>query len=951
MDAFLKQVATHYWEQAGPEGIGRLRFIFPNRRSGAFFRKYLQEAIAGSPGQTPPVFAPEILTINDFFFQLSGLEPTDRITLLLELYDCYKALRPKAEPLDEFVFWGDILLGDFDDIDKYRVDARMLLTNVSDFKSLQDGLTYLSDTQRQAVEQFISHFRNSDGALKVPTDSDQPRVKERFLQIWSLLYPLYQNFRERLREKGLAYEGMVYRDLAENEGDLPGEKTVFVGLNALSESEKAIMKRLYNAGKAEFVWDYVGWMIRDPQNKSSLFMRENLLQFPQAFPLKDDPQHTPEVHAVSVPSAVGQVKLLPTLLEGRESNALGTAIVLPDENLLMSVLNTIPPQFQDINVTMGYPMQGGAVFALMRSAAALQLHIREKDGKVFFFHRQVLEIFSASLYRRMLTPEEAAASDAIRAASRYYIPAEDLAQGGPLMALLFRPVIRDPKQPGQVAAIGAWQQEVLAAIGQSLSRDETMLLELDLTKRYYTAVSLLLDKKALREDILPATWFRLLDRMLATQAVPFNGEPLKGLQIMGPLETRALDFEEIILLSANEGSFPRRSVPSSFIPPELRKGFGLPTYEFQDAVWSYYFYRMLQRAGRIWLVSDCRTEGVRSGEESRYIKQLELYFRVPVHRHTALSTLRPGVRETSIPKTARDVETLKAHHLSATALNNYLLCPAKLYFSGVCGLKEEEQLADSLDGRMTGNAFHHVMERLYQGVDRLTGAFLRGLLKDTAHLRSLIDEAIREEMRSAMDLSGRNLVVANVLYEYVRKTLERDLELVCPTGPDGPEHPIRILGLEKAMEWECEGFRFIGKLDRLDSLRDGQVRIVDYKTGAVKLDDVQISDENAEKVAAKLFGDSNKVRPKIAFQLFIYDMLVRGSAAFRDADIVNAVYSPATLFTAPVENVPLSERFCSIVQERLRETLHEIADPAIPFRRTDEADTCQWCDFKNICGR
>jgi len=969
MDAFLKQVAAHYWEQAGPKGIGTLRFVFPNRRSGAFFRKYLQEAIASAPGNTPPVFAPEILTINDFFFRICGLEPTDRITLLLELYACYKTLHPKAEPLDEFVFWGDILLGDFDDIDKYRVDARILLTNVADFKSLQDGLSYLSETQRKAVEQFVSHFRGEPDPGQDGEDG-KLRVKQRFLQIWTLLHPLYTAFRARLREKGLAYEGMVYRDLAEGETMPEGADgmTVFVGLNALNECEKAVMKRLRDAGKAEFVWDYVEGMISDPKNKSSLFMRDNVHTFPQAFPLKDAPGHVPEIHAISVPSAVGQAKLLPELLRGSENHPIGTAVVLPDETLLMSVLNTIPPQFGDINVTMGFPMQGGAVFSLMRSAAALQLHVRYKDGEALFFHRQVREIFSSSLYRRMLSPEEQASTERILREARYYIPAGSLRSGGPLMDILFRPVIPDPKQPGLVGAIAQWQLELLSVLGLSLSRDGQMLLELDLTKRYYTAVSLLLEQPALREEILPPTWFRLLERLLATQSVPFNGEPLKGLQIMGPLETRALDFERVILLSANEGMFPRRSVASSFIPPELRKGFGLPTYEFQDAVWAYYFYRLLQRAAQVYLLTDCRTEGLHSGEESRYIKQLELYFRVPVIRHTALSTLHPGSSEGSIAKTPEDIEIVRAHPLSATSLNAYLNCPAKFYYQKVCGLRAEEEIADSLDGRMIGNAFHHVMQHLYTGgealradfpmddaairrippIPELTGTYLRSLMKDEALLREKIAFAVRHEMRSSLALSGRNLVVANVLYEYVRKTLERDIELI---ERDGAERPIRLLGLEKNLEWECGGFRFIGKIDRLDSPEPGLIRVIDYKTGAVKDEDLRISDHNADTVAGKLFGDKNSARPTIAFQLFIYDRLVHADPAYRDARIENAIYSPAALFTDAVESIPESPRFAEIVQERLEDTLKEIADPAVPFRRTDDAGTCGYCDFKDICGR
>ena len=976
MTPFLRQVAAYYCRpDARP--LGACSFVFPNRRAAAFFRKYLGEELQlHGPGHAQ--FAPKILTVNDFFYEAAHVHPTDRIQLLIELYDCYKILNPKAEPLDEFIFWGDILLGDFDDIDKYRVDAKMLLANVADIKAIQNDFTYLTDAQRQAIETFLKHFRNSSGVLTVDIGSDNPRVKERFLSIWNILYRLYGSFRESLRAKGMAYEGMVYRDMAdrldkggESAADILENDThyVFIGLNALNECEKTVLTKMRNAGLADFFWDYVSDLIRDRANKSTVFMDRNIERFPMPtdFRPEDDPRHVPEITVISVPSATGQAKLLPGILgETDVEDPVGTAIVLPDETLLTPVLNSIPPAWKKINVTMGYPLGAGAVYTLLDNAAALQLSLRCKDGQWYFYHRPVTAILSGSLLRRLLTPEEKETVRRIRSEARYYIPEEQFREG-PLLRLLFRAVVKKPKErdPQQIRDVIAWLKELLTTIGRGLTRDDAMLLELDLTKRCFTTVEMLAGRPELFE-MLPAAWFRLLERLLAPQSVPFNGEPLVGLQVMGPLETRALDFRNLILLSANEGVFPRRSVSSSFIPPELRKGFGLPTYEFQDAVWAYYFYRMLQRAEKVWLVYDSRTEGIRSGEESRYIKQLRYHFRVPLRRRVALPELRSTAEGQAIEKTREMLRALHERPLSATALNNYLNCPAKFYYQFVCRLEEDEEVAESLDGRMLGNVYHETMQSLYLGgealapdfpvydreavsrikapLSTLTAAYLEGLIRDEAMLRRKIHFLIRHEM-NIFEVSGRNLVVADVILRYVLQTLRKDLELALAHGG------IRILGLEKLMKWQFEGFDFVGYIDRMDSLEEGVVRILDYKTGKVKDEDTDINDGNAETVADQLFGDRNDKRPTIAFQLFLYDMFTRALPEFRDVRIENGIYAPANLFVSDPKTSSLSPVFVKLVRERLGGILAEIDNLEIPFRLTGEVKTCENCNFKMICGR
>ncbi len=949
MTPFLKQVADHYMARGGISG---LCFIFPNRRSQVFFTKYLGEAV--KEGGTP-IVAPTMLTINDFFFRISGDRPADRVNLLLNLYECYKALNPKHETLDEFIFWGDVILGDFDDVDKYLVDPQGLFANVAEFKEIQDSYSYLTENQRKAIESFISHF-SSEGRLTVNLNSDNPNVKERFLQVWNILLPLYDSFRERLSAKGLAYEGMVYRSLAARLGTEPAvdvlkaafgdvKEYVFVGLNALNECEKKVMRRMRDAGLAEFCWDYSGEMVRNPLNKSSFFMSRNVKDFPQAFGLDPEGLTTPEVEVISVPSSVGQTKLIPSVVKDERC-----AVVLPDESLLVPVLNSIPEEIKDINVTMGYPMSSSAFFDFLTLVSAMQMHLRQKDGKWYYYHNQVWSLFSSSIFRKVTKGDDAvrARIKEIKDGMKYYIPQEDLS-GIPVFDLLFRPVVTDPKSASkeQISAFADYQKALVKGLAPKLAEDSSMAIELEFAKAAYNAISQL---QTAGLEVLPMTYVRLLDQLLGPVSVPFNGEPLKGLQVMGPLETRALDFSQVMILSCNEGMFPRRSVSSSFIPPELRKGFGLPTYEFQDAVWAYYFYRLIQRAEKVTLVYDSRTEGMKSGEESRYIKQLEYHFGVPVRRSFVKANASGDFSPKEIAKTEEDVLTIRRARLSASALKNYLDCPAKFYYATVKGLRRQNEVSEDLDAGMLGDVYHGTMQRLYSpgmaGGKMVTDDYLAALLRKRPAIKEMVRSLILEQLHS-LEVTGRDLVVEDVIVEYVVKTLQRDRELLKSSGHDGFE----ILGLEKQFLHDIDGFHFIGYVDRLDSLRQGEIRIVDYKTGKVEDKDVNITDDNAGAVVDALFGPDNEGRPKIAFQLYLYDVFCRGSEEYRGQRMVNVIYPPANLFTEPVKEVPVSEVFMKLTEERLHGLLSEISSTDVPFRRTEEEKTCSYCDFRMICGR
>ena len=970
MTPFLKQVADHYYNEGK---IEEKCFVFPNRRSMVWFRKHLCSAV-----KDVPLLAPQMLTINDFFSRVSGVPASDRVRLLLELYDSYKALNPKAESLDEFIFWGDVILADFNDVDKYLVDPKQLFANVADFKALQDTFEYLTDTQREAIKGFLSHFNDQSGKLTVDLGTDDPDVKGRFLQIWNILYPLYVSYNKSLADKGMAYEGMVYRSLAERLKNMSvedvfqdifheGTTFVFVGLNALNECEKTLLRKLRDAGRAEFCWDWSGDMIKDPQNRSSFFMADNVLEFPQAARWDPEGVECPEINVISVASSAGQAKRLPDILRQRTGAPEECAVVLPDEGLLKSVLNSIPEEIHDINVTMGLPMNGSLFYTMMADISAIQMHAVKRKDTWLFYHKQVWDLFSSEIFRKAADEKTMEIVAKVKENARYYIPKDELT-GTLLMDVIFRPVIMDPKMAStaQIASFAQYQKDVIEAIAPAIADDASLALELEYAKEYYKCINVLFE---IRPEVLPMTYLRLLGQLLSSVSVPFRGEPLKGLQIMGPLETRALDFKDLVIMSANEGVFPRRSVSSSFIPPELRKGFGMPTYEYQDAVWAYYFYRMISRAEKVWMLVDSRTEGLKSGEESRYIKQLEYHFGVPLKRFVVKFGSMKTASLPDIVKTEEDVARIKDTVLSATTLQNYLACPAKFYYGTVKGLEAEEEVAESLDYGMFGTVYHDTMRALYtseeamdpefvfndreprgglngEALKTVSQSYIEGWLSRKEDIKAKVKALIMMQLNT-IEVSGRNLVVADVIVRYIIKTLQRDLELLKKEGRDSFE----ILGREIRVAGEFCGQRFKGFIDRLDSFKEGQARVVDYKTGKVLEDDENIHDGNAEEIAEKIFNPDMKNWPKIALQFYIYDMLVQSRPEVRGREICNCVYSTAHLFKEPPVTVPMNRKFYEAVSAKLEAMLAQMYDTSVPFRRTDDEKTCSYCDFRMICGR
>lgn len=938
MNPFLRQVAHWYYPQ---DSLSRMVFVLPNRRSLAFLRKHFCD-LAAADSRT--MLAPRLTTIGDFFGTMGGIAPSDRISLLLELYEVYKKLFPKPESLDDFIYWGDVLLADFDDVDKYRVDARMLFRNIADLKAIKDGYEYADEKQKEAIDRLVSNF-------DTVTHSANPRrnVKENFRQIWDILYPLYEGFRANLSEKGMAYEGKIYRDLADKLDTTPVadvlveaypgvDKCVFVGLNALNNCEKALLSKLRDAGLGEFCWDFAGPFIADDSNVCSLFRKENLALFPPVF-TPEAGNSVPNIHVCKIPSASGQARILPGIIEGVPPAERGVdfAVVLADETMLLPVLGSLPHMEDGVNVTMGYPMRSSEWCSLMRDILLMQMNLRHKGEEWYFYHKYLHDIASSGIVGALLSEEEKQKVKDVLKAAKYYVPRSDIAVGS-VLSVIFDPVITDPgaAEVSQTDALSAYLLRICTTLASRLrdKEDSNITLQLDFAKRYYQAVTRLCD---LSLAVQPRTWIHLLDQILSDISVPFEGEPLGGLQVMGPLETRALDFKHIVILNANEGVFPRVSAGSSFIPAEIRMAFGLPTYLRQDAVWAYYFYRMITRAEDVWLLYDSRTEGLNTGEESRFAKQLRYLYPEQCHLEETIATadISQSAEEAAIPKTDKDVKKIWERSFSATSLQTYLTCQAKFYYRYVQDLKPEGEVKETLDPSLEGTVCHEVLREIYaRGGSVITEEFLKGWLKRRDDIKKRVLDLIREKLNS-IEIGGQDLVTSNILVKFITRVLECDIEQIRKGGP------IKILGLEQPMDVEICGHNFHGVIDRLDSLRPGMVRVVDYKTGKDTQSALSLSD------LPKSFDGENKA----ALQFFIYDRMIAARSEFTGKAIHNSMYAMKDFFTEEVQTYPSDEGMAAKLEELIKAQFEEIEDTNIPFKRSEDSKACEYCDYRILCGR
>ena len=959
MKPFLYQVASLFYEKWEAE-VSRLAFVFPNRRTGLFFQKYLSEVA------DIPLFSPTILTINDLFIQLSGKQSADRISMLFTLYDIYIRQSGSTETFDEFLYWGEMLLNDFDDIDKYMANARMLFSNVTDLREIENDFDFLSDEQIAAIRSFWSSFYPR---------GDTPN-QQQFLAVWQVLYDLYEEFRATLAAEGKGYEGMIFREVVESmergeSPDLPYEQIVFVGLNALSVSEERFLAQLQKRKIADFYWDYVSDKVTDPDNKASYFVSRNRKSFPSSMKLPPEEKVKTEIEVIGIPSGIGQAKHVYTLLsdwckeaEMSSEEALRTAVILPDEHLLIPVLNAIPEQIRRINVTMGYPLAGTPVASLIEYILALQKNVRYIDRNPLFYFRDVLPVLN---HRYILSTSPEIISSLVKEITennKIYISHTELGKT-PLLEILFTPVTGVEAFSDYLIKVLEELNKVMSALSDEEEEDATLRtndLEQEFIFHYFTTVNRMKEvMKDARIEMKIDTFFRLLKRVTDTITIPFHGEPLSGLQIMGVLETRALDFDRLIILSMNEGIFPQRKAANSFIPYNLRRGFGLPTYEHQDSVWAYHFYRLIERASHVSLLYDTRSNGLQTGEVSRFVHQLHYHYEVPMRDklvvYNVSSSKTPPL---VVPKREDIMRRLDAYRkggskaISASAINTYLDCPLKFYFSVVEGIREEEEVSETIESDVFGSILHKVMEELYKPFQgkMVTVDLLKAIRKDTALLTGAIARAFASEFfktEVVRSLTGQNYLIGEMIRKYVEKILERDGKLTPFVYIESERKINGLISLSDHSEIRLKGF-----IDRVDEVRDA-IRIIDYKSG---------SGTTTFSSIESLFNKEEKDRAKAVMQVFMYCWMYAHLTENKGKTIQPGIYYVRSLFSDPFdpsvyhriergksEKVEDFSGYAQAFEEGLRGCLDEIFNPEIPFTQTPTGKACSYCPFKGICGK
>lgn len=975
MKAFLQRVADVYVSRHAAD-LFRMCFIFPNKRSGLFFEDYLTAALKGTY-----MLMPEVTNITDFTASISNLSEATRFDMLFTLFDQYRKIFGDEVEFDKFVFWADMLIGDFNDVDRYMVDARALFVNVKRLREI--SANYLTSEQKELLKRYWGDdcfdkvgYDDGDRFWNHLTE-DESDTQKRFFKLWEALAPMYQGYTDSLSAKGLASPGRLSRLAAEalnprHGGDFVPNHTryVFVGFNVLSTAEIEIFTRLQQRDLADFYWDCNSPMLNIEYNQAARFVKCNMRMFPSRYDIGEKPFTTlPDITIKGVPSAVGQVKIvnatLRQMIESKQiadpSNAIDTAVVFPNESLLIPMLHSLPEALASINVTMGFPMRYNPLASLFHLIITLRLHERGAAGESTFYYEDVEAIVSSPAISTLAHEQADNLMDTIRRDRLFNVPFGVIAKLAPRLMPIFIPIAYSPDNSGilnYLMGICTMLKEVRGSDG--------IALHSRFIDAYEDAINELYDAACeYRVEMEPQAFFRLVERALSTSAIRFKGEPLKGLQLMGVLETRALDFDNVIMLSLNERIFPRKHYTRSFISDALRRDFGMATLDFQESIYAYYFYRLLSRAKRATLIYDSRTVGgLRNNEMSRYLLQL-LYIGGRdnmLHTTANFSTQAFDKYPIKVDKTP-DVKAKlmgfcndDGFRLSASTINHYIECKLKFYLSSVESYREEEELTDYMDSSTYGTVVHDTMQQIYesmQGPDHkpvtvqkpmIEALLKKGNLTVEKMLRANINRLYLRKKETEYDapLEGEALIHSEVMYTSIMNMLRYDLTL-CPFEFVAAEYKVD----GKLRVNDRLTVNFTQRIDRIDRV-NGRLRFIDYKTGTDPLSAKSISDAFTLR----------KNRPKAMLQLILYSHFYNMQRGV-DEPIQPMIYSVNDI-SLNGEALPLNiageeltdyhqalEEFIPLLDE----TLSELFLSDTPFTQAEDEEYCKFCQFKELCER
>ena len=959
MESFLKLVAADLYKHT--EGnLAHTAVVFPNKRAGLFFNEYLAQE------SDSPIWSPAYVSISELFRSLSPWEVGDPVKLVCELYKIFRRETQSTETLDDFYFWGEMLISDFDDADKNKVDTDKLFSNLQDLRNIMDDYTFIDDEQEEAIRQFFQNF----------SSERRTALKERFISLWDVLGNIYKGFRESLASQNIAYEGMMYRHVIEHldVDKLPYEKYVFVGFNVLNKVEHTLFTQLKDVGKAVFYWDYDEFYMKENRqavtHEAGEFIRRNLRDFPSPLSgeLFKNLSKPKEVHYIASSTENAQARYLPQWIRNNLTTPeKETAVVLCNEALLQPVLHSLPAEVKHVNITMGFPLSQTPVYSFL--IALLELHTHGFNFKSGRYTFQSVVTLLKHPYTRQLTGQAELLEKELTRNNRFYPLPGELGKDE-FLTRLFTPLsgnlnlcIRLSETLQQVA--GIYQ----ANTSGTEDTDAFNQLYRESLFKAYTTINRF--RTLIEEDELTVqseTFRRLLVKVLSATNIPFHGEPAIGMQVMGVLETRNLDFRHLVLLSVNEGQLPKSGGDSSFIPYNLRKAFGMTTIEHKIAVYAYYFYRLLQRAERITLMYNTSSDGLNRGEWSRFMLQFLIEWPHPITRQFLEAGQSPqGTSPITVEKTPDvmrrmqslfDVRANPKAKFSPSALNYYLDCPLKFYYRYVAGLSAPDEVSAEIDSATFGSIFHYAAEHIYKDLTThgkvINKEALETLLRNEVKLQDYVDTAFKKlffnvPQNEKPEYNGVQLINSAVIARYLKQLLQNDLRYAPFTfiaSEMEVDEPIDIQTPKGVIK-----SRIGGIIDRMDS-KDGTLRIVDYKTGG---------DADTPPHVESLFIPDKK-RSNYVFQTFLYAAIMcRKQPTMKIAPALLYIHRAATETYSPViqmgeprkpkEAVEDFSKYEKEYRERLQGLLEEIFNPEKSFTQTEIIEKCTYCDFKALCKR
>lgn len=958
-----------------------LTVVFPTWRAGEMFKQCLATHLS------QPTWAPKVLSIEALMQQLSPLRQAQPLLLTHMLYQTFQALQPQEEPFEQFYFWGHLLLQDLDVIDKYLINAAHLFTDLSHYKALSLSYDYLTEAQRTAIQSFWKNFQQ-----RLSTHQQD------FLRLWKLLPQVYQHFRQRLQAQGIGYQGLchraAYEALVQGTAQPQYDQLVFAGFNALTPVEEKVMRWYQTHLPTAFYWDIDAYYMEDTRQEAGIYLRTHQQQphfrasFVQPFP-KRLTEGTQEVYLTAVASEVGQAQVmgaqLQALMEAQGAAFVPskTAIVIANESLLLPVLHALPLEAIQVSTNLGYPLKDTITYRLLEDLLALQVPTTQEKCLPGYWHaHHVLAVLNHPHVRGCNANLAQATISSIQATKSSYVGQETLTHDHPLYVTIFK--VLGPQTHllqylvAVLRCIEVYAQEgVIPLHALEKSALQQLLQQLGRLQEVLVAPSIK------REALL-----QLLRQLVQPVRLPLGRQSLDGVQVLDVLATHNLDFDHIFIVGMNEGHFPVQVSPASFIPYNLRKGYGLPTADqHQAALYAYHFYRLLQRAQQVYITYSTQTSTRNQGEMSRYLWQLLYESKLRLKKQIAaqpisLATVYPIV----IPKKDAVLRQLEkfilqpddtVRPLTPSALNTYLDCSLRFYFQYLAQLKAPAPPQQATNALVFGNLLHEVMEKVYaplmhkkQGQPLQPQDLVALQKKVTLTVQDVFANTFHPEQRQLVEVQGGDAIAQAVMTKLVSKILVLDqahAPFVLIDLEMGRQVPLYIdFNLNATVHVRLQGI-----IDRVD-WKEGVFRVLDYKTGL---------DEKNIKSFAGLFDRVAPKRNKAAFQTFFYAWLfqqqrlprvaatslapVQESSLSEEVKIMPGLLNTRQLFGAhfdprfsvqkpgcrtymPIENITIYQ---DAWEQGLRQTLTELLNPAIPFSQTDDEARCASCPYKGICQR